>query len=148
MKPIQKILAPVDFSEHSVEAMRFAVDLARRYEASLDLLHVFQTLTYALPEGYVVPGSDELDKIMKQFQLQLEAAQRAALDAGAPNVSWTLQQGGVATEIMRIAKEHGSNLIVMGTHGRTGMKHLLLGSVAEHVVRLAPCPVLTVRSPA
>jgi universal stress protein A len=147
MKPIKKILVPVDFSAHSAEAMRFAADLARRYGASLDLLHVFQTLTYALPEGYVLPGAEELEKIMKHFQLDLETARRTAIEAGAPSVETTLLQGGVATEILRFAKERNSDFIVMGTHGRTGLKHMLIGSVAEHIVRVAPCPVLTVRSP-
>ena len=145
MKPIKKILVPVDFSTHSAEALRMAADLARRYEASLELLHVFQTLTYALPEGYVLPSSEEIAKIMDQFQLQLDAAKRSALDLGAPAVDTALLQGGVATEIVRFAKDRACDLIVMGTHGRTGVKHLLIGSVAEYIVRVAPCPVLTVR---
>ena len=146
MKPIEKILVPVDFSAHSAEALRFAADLARRYAASLDLLHVFQTMTYALPEGYVVPSPEQLDAIMKHFQQELETAKRSALAAGAPSVETTLLQGGVASAILRVAEERHHDLIVMGTHGRTGMKHMLLGSVAEHIVRVAPCPVLTVRS--
>ena len=145
MKPIKKILVPVDFSAHSAEAQLFAVDLARRYEASVDLLHVFQTMTYALPEGYVTPGAEEVAKIMQHFQVQLDAVKQLAIDAGAPAVTATLQQGGVASEILRFAQERDCGLIVMGTHGRTGMKHMLLGSVAEHIVRVAPCPVLTVR---
>jgi nucleotide-binding universal stress UspA family protein len=146
VKPIKKILVPVDFSAHSAEALRFAADLGRRYDASLDLLHVFQTMAYALPEGYVVPSPEQLDAIMKHFQQQLETAKRSALAAGAPIVEVTLLQGGVASAILRVAEERQHDLIVMGTHGRTGMKHLMLGSVAEHIVRAAACPVLTVRS--
>ncbi|HKU39658.1 MAG TPA: universal stress protein, partial [Polyangiales bacterium] len=61
VKPIERILVPTDFSEHSTEATRFAADLARRYDASLELLHVFQTTTHALPEGYVLPTPEELE---------------------------------------------------------------------------------------
>jgi nucleotide-binding universal stress UspA family protein len=146
VKPIKKILVPVDFTEHSAEALRIAADLARRYEASLDLLHVVQTMTYALPEGYVVPTADVLDKIMTLSQVQLTAAKKAAIEAGAPSVETTLLQGGVASGILGFAEEHHVDLIVMGTHGHTGMKHMLLGSVAEHIVRVAASPVLTVRS--
>ena len=147
MKPIKKILVPVDFSEQSTEALRLAADLAQRYEASLDLLHVFHVMTYALPEGYVVPTADQLALIMQKYRVQLEAARQSALNAGAPKVEAILLQGGVASEILRAAQESKPDLIVMGTHGRTGAKHLLIGSVAEHIVRVAPCPVLTVRAP-
>ncbi len=146
MKPIRKILVPVDFSTHSAEAVRFAADMSRRYEALLELLHVFHVTTYALPEGHVVPGSEQLQQVMKELESQLGAAQRAAAEGGAPTVQTTLVQGGVTTEILRFAKEHDCDLIVMGTHGRTGMKHLLMGSVAEQIVRVASCPVLTLRA--
>ena len=146
MKPFKKILVPVDFSVHSTQALQHAADLSRRYEAPLDVLHVFQTLTYALPEGYVVPSGEQLQAIMTELESQLAATKRAAEQAGALKVESQLLQGGVATEILRWANERGSDLIVMGTHGRTGMKHMLLGSVAEYIVRVAPCPVLTVRT--
>lgn len=148
MKAIKRILVPTDFSSHSVEAIRFAADLARRYDASIELLHVFQTLTYALPEGYVIPSAEELQRVLTALQESLDAAQRTATEAGAPRVQTTLLQGWVAGEIARFAKDGSCDLIVMGTHGRTGVKHLLIGSVAEHIVRTAHCPVLTVRGPA
>jgi nucleotide-binding universal stress UspA family protein len=147
MKPIAKILVPVDFSSHSSEALRFAADMSNRYNASLELLHVFHVTTYALPEGYVVPSSEQVQLAMKELESQLEAAKQAALDASARTVHTTLVQGGVTTEILRYAKERECDLIVMGTHGRTGMKHLLMGSVAEQIVRVATCPVLTLRAP-
>jgi universal stress protein A len=148
MKPFTKILVPVDFSAYSAEAVRWAADLSRRYEAALDVVHVFQTMTYALPEGYVVPDGTQLQAIMNEFEAQLAATKRAAVEAGGLKVETKLLQGGVATEILRFAKERECDLIVLGTHGRTGMKHMLLGSVAEYIVRVAPCPVLTVRAPA
>ena len=145
MKPITKILVPVDFSAHSHEAVRFAADLSRRYEAPLELLHVLQLLTYALPEGYVVPTPQQFGEITAGLQQQLSAAENEATQAGAIAAHSTLLQGSVVSEIQRLAKEGGYDLIVMGTHGRTGLRHMLIGSVAENVVRTAPCPVLTVR---
>ena len=145
MERIKKILVPSDFSAHSGEALQFAADLARHYSASIDLIHVFDTLTYALPEGYVIPSADELDRMLKQCQVQLDEERRGALELGAGAVETAVLQGGSVPEIIQFAKEHGSDLIVMGTHGRTGFKHFLIGSVAERVVRTAPCAVLTVR---
>ena len=146
MKPITKILVPVDFSVHASEAVRFAADMSRRYDASLELLHVFHVTTYALPEGHVVPSDEQLQHVMKEIESQLAAAKHAAVEAGARSVQTTLVQGGVTTEILRFAKDRECDLIVMGTHGRTGMKHLLMGSVAEQIVRVAACPVLTLRA--
>lgn len=146
MKSITKILVPVDFSVHSSEAVRFAADMSRRYDATLELLHVFHVATYALPEGYVVPNDDQLSQVMKEIESQLAAAKQAAIEAGVPGVQTTLVQGGITTEILRFAKDRACDLIVMGTHGRTGMKHLLMGSVAEQIVRVATCPVLTLRA--
>jgi nucleotide-binding universal stress UspA family protein len=99
-----------------------------------------------MPEGYVVPSDEQVQRAMKELESQLEAAQQIAMDAGARTVHTTLVQGGVTTEILRHAKERQCDLIVMGTHGRTGMKHLLMGSVAEQIVRVATCPVLTLRA--
>ncbi len=147
MKPITRILVPVDFSTHSSEAVRFAADMSRRYEASLELLHVFHVTTYALPEGYVVPSNEQLQLVMNELELQLAASKQAAIEAGARGAQTTLAKGGITTEILRFAKERDCDLIVMGTHGRTGMKHLLMGSVAEQIVRVASCPVLTLRAP-
>jgi universal stress protein A len=147
MKRISKILVPVDFSIHSEEALGFAADLSRRYDASLELLHVFHVTTYALPGGYVVPDGDQLTLILTDLQARLAAVKRTVLANGPLKVETTLIEGGVATEILRFAKERECDLIVMGTHGRTGMQHLLIGSIAEHIVRTAPCPVLTWRAP-
>jgi nucleotide-binding universal stress UspA family protein len=148
MKPIKKILVPVDFSAHSAEALRLAADLARRYAASVDLVHVFFTMTYGTPEGYVIPTAEQLELVMKELESQLRAAKQIALDAGAPSATTTLLQGRPATAILDFATASECDLIVMGTHGRTGVKRLVIGSVAEHVVRAAPCPVLTVRASA
>lgn len=148
MEGISKILVPTDFSTHASQALHFAVDLARRYEASIDLVHVFEPFTYALPDGYVFMGAENFNVLMDQFRAELETARKGALELGAKNVEATLLQGSPSEEIVRCAKERKSDLIVMGTHGRKGINHFLIGSVAERVVRMAPCPVLTMRSKA
>jgi nucleotide-binding universal stress UspA family protein len=100
---IQKILVPVDFSSHSAEAVRFAADLARRYEASLELVHAFHMQTYAMPEGYVVPTQEQFDLIVQQLEGQLAGVKKTALEAGALRVQTELLQGGPASEILRVA---------------------------------------------
>lgn len=148
MQPITQILVPIDFSSQSEAALQYAVDLAKRYGASLHLLHAYQVPSYALPGAYIVPDKNEMARLVNGLKLQLEAAKRDALAEGATSVEATLLPGGAALTILDFARERAFDLIVMGTHGRTGLKHLLIGSTAESVVRTAPCPVFTVRSPA
>jgi nucleotide-binding universal stress UspA family protein len=144
MKTFSKILVPLDFSAHSREALEYAAELARRYEASLTLVHAYQTVAYALPEGFVLYTPAQFANALTEFEKQLTAAKGEALRAGATRVETRMLQGDVASEVVQLAKEGGYDLIVMGTHGRTGASHLLMGSIAEKVVRRAPCPVLTV----
>lgn len=147
MKPFAKLLVPVDFSPSSSEAMRVAADLSRRYEASLTLLHVYQPVAYPFPEGFVLYTPDQLTGILAELRQLLDESVQFARREGAPRVEGRLEQGVVASEIIHAAEREGFDLVVMGTHGRTGLQHALLGSVAEKVVRRAPCPVLTVRAP-
>jgi nucleotide-binding universal stress UspA family protein len=147
MNPIKNILVPLDFSLHSSLSLLYGVDLARQYGASLELVYVYQSVTYALPEGYLLVTPDQLAEILSKFQFQLEGAKQQALAAGAAQVTTALLQGDPAHEIVERAKERHHDLIVMGTNGRTGLKRVFLGSVAEYVVRTASCPVLTVRAP-
>lgn len=146
MKPFKKILVPTDFSPHSLEAVRTGVDLARRYEGSLTLVHVYDPVAYALPEGYVLFTPPQFEKLIAALEQQLEGSKQVAREAGAAEVETRLLQGFPAGEIVDFAASAGIDLIVMGTHGRTGAKHLFLGSVAERVVRTAPCPVLTLKA--
>jgi nucleotide-binding universal stress UspA family protein len=141
----KKILIPVDFSPHAAEATRVGADLAKRFGASVTLIYVYDPLAYAVPDGFVMLPPPELDKLFDAFRAQLASSERLALDAGAPRVETKLLQGFVASQIAEFASRGEFDLIVMGTHGRTGMQHLFLGSVAERVVRLASCPVLTVK---
>lgn len=142
---IRKILVPTDFSAHSKEAQAWAVELARRYEASLTLIHVYQPISYALPEGYVLPSANLLADLEVSLGRALDGAKQALEASSGLRVDNALMQGVPYVEIVRFAREGSYDLIVLSTHGRTGLRHVLLGSVAEKVVRKAPCPVLTVR---
>lgn len=146
MPQIRKILVPIDFSPHSAEATSWAADLARRYDATIKLVHVYQPVTMVLPEGYVLKSASALAELMHSLDQALADA-KSDLERTAPGltIDAELLQGAPFAEVVRHAREHGFDLIVLGTHGRTGLRHALLGSVAEKVVRKAPCPVLTVR---
>jgi nucleotide-binding universal stress UspA family protein len=145
MSGYKKILVPVDFSIHSAEATRVAADLAKHFDASLTVAYVYDPLAFALPDAFAMVPQTEIDRLLDAFRAQLAQSQRQAVDAGAPHVETELLQGFVSGEIVQFANRGEFDLIVMGTHGRTGMQHLVLGSVAERVVRLARCPVLTVK---
>ena len=132
--PIQKILVPFDVSEHATEALAYAADLARRYDALLSIVYVDQPLTYALPEGYAQVSTEERAKILARFEHAIGDARRSALAAGAPRVEGQILRGNAADEIVHMALRDHYDLIVMGTHGRSGLAHALLGSVAERIV--------------
>ena len=142
-----RILVPTDFSEPSDAALDYARRLARRFGASLHLLHVIEPFAAAgmvSNEMYngTTPGQYEL--LVKEAQAKF--AQRAFPPGREPGKTTTeVMTGRSAQTIVDYASDHGFDLIVMGTHGRTGLAHLLMGSVAEHVVRTASCPVMTVR---
>jgi nucleotide-binding universal stress UspA family protein len=142
---IRKILVPTDFSPGAAEALRFAVELARPIDAALTLLHAYQLPSYYFPDGsvYTTSASVAAD-IISSVTSELERARR---DTDAQGVAARVSsvEGQPAAAILEAARGH--DLVVMGTHGRTGLRHLLLGSVAEKVVRSASCPVLTVRTP-
>jgi nucleotide-binding universal stress UspA family protein len=144
MKPFRKILVPTDFSLPSKQAVLVAVDLSRRYEATLTLVNVYEPITHMVPDGYQFYTTTQLEGILAEFAKALVNAKREAESAGALNVSNQQLQGSAASQIVEFASAGGYDLIVMGTHGRKGIQHALIGSVAERVVRAAPCPVLTV----
>ena len=146
MKPFQNILVPTDFSSHAEEATRLAADLSRHYAASVALIHVYEPVSYPLPDGYVVFTPTQLERMFKEFDARLAGAKRDAEAAGARNVTTHLLDGFAAAEIRDFAAQNGVDLIVMGRHGKGSVERLLLGSVAEKVVQTAPCPVLSVRS--
>ena len=141
MLAIQTILHPTDFSERSQYGFRLACSLARDYGARLVDLHVAEPPTAVAAEGVLMPPPTvDLEPLRKRLQ-QLRPEDQKVL------VEHLLVQGGAAEEILQVAQERKCDLIVMGTHGRTGLGRLLMGSVAEQVVRKASCPVLTVKTP-
>ena len=146
MKPIHKILVPTDFSSHSAHALTYAADLAQRYEAVVTLAHVYPVVNYAAAEGFALYTPEQLVELLSKLGEQLKAAENQARALGLARIDSSLLQGDAYKEILSMAASY--DLIVMGTHGRTGFKHALMGSVAEKLVRTAPCPVLTVRNPA
>ncbi len=141
---IRTIVVPVDFSPSADEARAWAVDLARRYDAELIVTHTGPPVAWpASPDG-IMTVTDIVESTRRELAISLEGL-RASIEAAGVRARSRMLDGIPATEISRLAREAGADLVVMGTHGRTGLKHALLGSVAEKVVRTAPCPVLTVR---
>lgn len=147
MREIRKILVPTDFSVHAEAAADFAVDLAEKFEADVFFLHVYDYPTYVLPDGALLPAADVVTGMMADIAERFERIRARYAERGL-RLSTETRQGVPLPEIVKYAKEISADLIVMGTHGRTGLEHFLIGSVAEKVVRKAPCPVLTVRPPA
>jgi nucleotide-binding universal stress UspA family protein len=144
----KKLCCAIDFSETSHAAMCEATELARRFGAELELLHVHPLPPAAgvddmsvRPPDFVEVASTELEGRMASWQEEAErAAGRAVHSTVLPGPA-----AAAADEILRFLHEHGHDLLVVGTHGRRGVQRLLLGSVAERVVREAPCSVLVIR---
>jgi nucleotide-binding universal stress UspA family protein len=139
-----RILVPLDFSAHGDELLAHAEALAHEFKASVDLLHVIETIS--LPAVYGIEG-DVFDVDDVRGRAADALAERAAhLQEQGIEVQTHLRVGHPGRSILDFIEEEGSSMVVIATHGRTGVKHLLLGSVAEKVVRMAPCPVFTVKS--
>ena len=143
---LEKILVPTDMSDFSEHALRYGCEFARRFAAELHLLNVVQDVVAMVPEpGMAFPAPGE-------YMQDLQQASQEALDK-LPDPEWVdgvavvreIRIGTPFVEIVRYAKSADIDLIVIGTHGRSGLAHVLLGSTAERVVRKAPCPVLSVR---
>ena len=143
MPAIQRILCPVDFSETSERAAQYAVGLARQLGAGIHFVHAWQMPVYAFPDGAVILGPDVVAQITGELQRSLDALVARHREPELA-IEGHLAQGLADREITRLAQELDAQLIVMGTHGRTGLPHLFLGSVAERVVRTSSVPVLTV----
>jgi len=140
----KKILCPVDFSEFTDEILAYAVSIAKRFDSELHLIHVIPNLNYFTPyESFLTPENlvaierniegevgKDFDKITKKLDLPFKRI---------------VKTGVTFVEIIDYIKGQDIDLVVMGTHGRSGIEHILIGSVAEKVVRKSPCPVLTVR---
>ncbi len=142
----ETILVPVDFSDHSREALDTAIQITHLFGSTIHLLHCYHIQTagispygIVLPEGYYAEIRDAAEKQLNDWHEMLsteEIQSKSILSADSPSLAINLA-----------AEEFEADLIVMGTRGLSGLKHAVLGSVAERVVRLAPCPVLTVKHP-
>jgi len=146
MIKLKKILYPTDFSDSSLEALPYALSFARDYKAKLILMHVVNEAIFSeglslaraiAPEALGQEMADEADRRLKMI---IPADQRAGLD-----VEMVILHGMPFLEVIRYAKANDIDLIVIGTHGRSGVDHIIFGSTAEKVVRKAPCPVLSVK---
>jgi nucleotide-binding universal stress UspA family protein len=141
---VTRILVPVDFSDCSLEALEYAIQAAREFAASVTILHVIEPASYGLDFTLVHAGDaqktmDVLGKRLGEFTALVKGQGIAA--------QHRLQSGAPGKAIPDVAQAVEADLIVMGTHGRRGFSHLVSGSVAEAVLRDAPCPVLTIKSP-
>ena len=140
---IRKILVPTDFSSYSDQAVDYAAMLAKAFKAGISLIHVTEPFPYTVTDTLIVV---EHGRTLNTIAQSLLDNLRKRLTAKGLKVRARLARGIPYREIIKEAEKDKTDMIVMGTHGRTGVGHLLLGSVAEKVVRLAGCPVLTVRS--
>ena len=142
---VKRILVATDFSEHADRALAVAIDFAKRFGATIDLLHVYSVPTpiaasfAGVPMPTPLPPPDELIGIQRHLDVLAESARGAGVDCLPATV-----EGNPRTQILAEAQKVGADLIVMGTHGRTGFRRVIFGSVAEHVLREAGLPVLVV----
>jgi universal stress protein A len=150
---IRRICVPTDFSDPADRALRYGAQLAKTFSAELHLLHVLQDFAMIVsdPEfaAAAVTVGDFLQNMEKEANAHLEriASQDWWQAMDKVQVTKAVRNGSPAQEICSYARTNNIDLLVCGTHGRTGIKHLLLGSVAERLIRVSPCPVLTVRHP-
>jgi universal stress protein A len=149
MPTLKKILVPIDFSEGSKAALEEAIFLAQPFGATIDLVHAWQMPIYVGADMMLL-GPGEMRATFQEFtermaEKDLEAWRVALVKRGFSKAAGFLVLGDPAQSILETAK--GYDMLVMGTHGRTGIVHALMGSVAEKVLRRAICPVLTVRAP-
>lgn len=147
MKPFEKILTAIDFSENSEFAFEYAVTMAKQFNAELIVMHVINEPVDL--RGFYVPhiSFEQLEKEIEEGAAKMmETFCNSRLESFR-NYTTAIVSGIPYDEIIRKADEVGASLIVLGTHGRTGLDHILFGSTAERVVRSANCPVMTIRLP-
>jgi nucleotide-binding universal stress UspA family protein len=146
MISIKNILCPIDYSVYSEKALKYAIEFAEKYNAKLYLMHVLDIRIYDItdPELYNVNVIDKetINKLRERLHKCISEDTRKNIE-----VETIVIEGVPFAEIIKKAREYKVDLIVLGTHGRTGLSHAIMGSVAEKVVRKAPCPVLTIRHP-
>ena len=145
----KKILVATDFSEPAQTALDYGRSFARTYGAQLEVLHVVDDIAARTAE--MTGAFASVDKMQQQMEVDARARLETLLDEEdyrtLKPATFIMTSVAPAQTILALAEQHQTDLIVLGTHGRTGLSRLFMGSVAQHVVRMAPCPVLTVRHP-
>lgn len=142
----QKILVLIDFSTHAERALDCAIDWGRQLNAHLTLMHVIQSLSDAGIDTSSTLPATHLERLEAELAQHLKRYLQRVEEAGVAG-DFVIAHGSPLDETFEVVKARQIDLIIMGSHGRTGFSHLLLGSMAEKLVRLAPCPVLVVREP-
>ena len=146
LEDLEKILVPIDFSDHSFEALSYAKEIAIVYQAKLQFLHVVEKIEYP---AFYVTGENTIFDLVPDIKIKsIEAMKRILKETKKPNIDldFVVVDGYAAYEIVKYAEKHETDLIVITTHGLTGLEHFLLGGVAEKVIRRASCPVFTVKA--
>ena len=138
MIKLERVLVPSDFSERAEPALKYAVDLANRFDAEIVGCHVIELPMVIIP----LHEEEPVDVVASNAREKLESLLRAA---GAKKFRVLIEQGNPTRQLVRIAANEDIDLVVVSTHGRSGLSHMLMGSTAENLVRLTPCPVLVVR---
>ncbi|MCX8021999.1 MAG: universal stress protein [Syntrophorhabdaceae bacterium] len=140
----EKILCPLDFSDYTDEIVKYGVSIAKKFDSTLHLLHVIPNLNYFSPyESFLTP--ENLVVLEKNIEREIKKDFDKVIEKIDIPVKTSIRTGIAFVEIIDYARTEGIDLIVMGTHGRSGIEHILIGSVAEKVVRKSACPVLTIR---
>jgi nucleotide-binding universal stress UspA family protein len=147
MIEIKRILLPTDFSDTSKEALKYAISMAREFGAEMTALHVInqQLLTEGLNLPRVISLQDLEKEMAREAERQMEAFLKDIPELGEVTFRTLIRLGNPFLEIINYARDNAVDLIVIGTHGRSGLEHIIFGSTAEKVVRKAPCPVLSVK---
>ncbi len=147
MYDINKILVPIDFSDYSKNALRYSENFAKKFNAKMYLVYVSEPMIYPadFSMGQIAVPTTEVE-INKRAEEELRSLAESELTMGL-EVETIIRTGKPFMEIIDTAAEYNIDLIIIATHGHTGVEHLLFGSTAEKVVRKAPCPVLTIREP-
>jgi nucleotide-binding universal stress UspA family protein len=145
MLDIKHILVPIDFTETSDHALDYAVELAAKLGARVTVMHAYELPIYGFPDGALVATVDVATRISQAAQAALAAAVESRSTRGVP-LKAVLRDGPPWEEINTVANELDVDLIVLGTHGRRGLRRAILGSVAENVIRTTTKPVLTIHA--
>lgn len=143
---LKKILVPIDFSDNSKKALRYAIPFAQQFNASLVLVYIVEPTIYPSDFGFGQVGFPDVEKELHEKAITEMSALINDVVPKSLQTNTVVGSGIPFVEITTFAKEQEVDMIIVATHGRTGVEHILFGSTAEKIIRKAPCPVLVVRS--